>query len=47
MRRLMFGAGLEPGRAMSVPGKLPVGIWPAIRGTIAPAERTEMAALFA
>jgi ArsR family transcriptional regulator len=46
IHRLMIGAGLEPVQAVSVPGALPVGIWPAIRGAAA-MRQPESAALFA
>jgi ArsR family transcriptional regulator len=47
MGRLMAGAGLEPGAVVGVPGPLPVGIWPAIRGAAPRVERPAAAALFA
>jgi ArsR family transcriptional regulator len=49
LHRLMAGAGLEPGDSISVPAALPVGIWPAIRGSAATtaAARPEAVALFA
>jgi SAM-dependent methyltransferase len=47
LHRLMVGAGVEPGHFVSVPGTLPVGIWPGTRGTDAPATLSESAALFA
>jgi ArsR family transcriptional regulator len=49
LHRLMVGAGLEPGDPVRVPAALPIGIWPAIRGsaTTTTAARPEAAALFA
>jgi ArsR family transcriptional regulator len=46
MQRLMTAGGLEPGHAVRIPGPLPVGIWPAVRGAAALAQ-PEAAALFA
>jgi len=47
VHRLLTGAGLEPGAAVSVPGALAVGIWPAIRSAAAPVARPQAATLFA
>jgi ArsR family transcriptional regulator len=47
MRRLLVGAGLQPGPGERIAGSLPVGVWSAVRGAETPAAQPQAAALFA